>query len=522
MSLFKSVSLVGFLTLISRVFGFLRDILFARYLGAGMVSDSFFVAFKLPNFFRRVFAEGAFSAAFVPIFCSLLGDGTDAEKRLLAKRFAEDSLSVLFCTLLFFIVVMQLVMPWAMLVLAPGFSDDPEKLALATKYTQITFPYLMLISLVALLSSVLNGLHRFAFAAAAPILLNVVLIVALLFHTEDLAVSGSRLSFGVTAAGVAQLVWVMWGLWRAGFSLQLVLPKLNAGVRELGRLMLPVALGAGAMQINLVVDVMLASFLPEGSLSYLYYADRLNQLPIGVVGVAVGTVLLPALTRALAAGNFVHARHQHNRALEAALFLTLPAALAFIVISSEIVTVLFQRGAFNADDTASTAGALMAFSAGLPAYVLIKVLIPGYFARKDTKTPVKIALACLILNFIVNIVLMQYLSHVGLALGTAIAAWVNVFLLYRGLVTRDYFIADARLKQRLSATAGAALAMTALLFGLARLLADSLSSQSLEAVVALVVTMGAGLTTYLVVAWFFGAWQWSETREILGLGRRET
>lgn len=486
-----------------------------------MVSDSFFVAFKLPNFFRRVFAEGAFSAAFVPIFCSLLGDGTDTERRFLAKRFAEDALSVLFCILLFFTVVMQLAMPWAMLVLAPGFSDDPEKLALATRYTQITFPYLMLISLVALLSAVLNGLHRFAAAAAAPILLNAVLILALLFHSENLAVSGLRLSIGLTVAGIAQLVWMMWALHKAGFSLELVLPKLNEGVRELGRLMLPVALGAGAMQINLVVDVMLASFLPEGSLSYLYYADRLNQLPIGVVGVALGTVLLPALTRALAAGNFTHALHQHNRALEAALFLTLPAALAFIVISSEIVAVLFQRGAFNAVDTVRTAGALMAFSAGLPAYVLIKVLIPGYFARKDTKTPVKIALACMTLNFIVNIVLMQYLSHVGLALGTAISAWANVFLLYRGLVTRDYFVADSRLKQRLSATIGATLAMAALLFGLAHLFALPLSSRGLEASLALVVMMGGGLAMYLAAAWLFGALRWSEAREILGFGRRE-
>jgi putative peptidoglycan lipid II flippase len=516
-SLLKSISQVGSLTLVSRVLGFVRDVLFARFLGAGMVSDVFFVAFKLPNFFRRLFAEGAFSAAFVPIFCGLLGEGTDEEKRKLATRFAEDSLSVLLAVLLVFTALIEVVMPWAMLVLAPGFRDDPAKFALAVEYTRLTFPYLMLISVVALMSGVLNGLHRFAFAAAAPILLNAVLIGAVLFSAADPEVTGARLSVGVAAAGVAQLVWMMWGLARAGFSLRLVWPKVTPRVKELGRVMLPVALGAGAMQVNLVVDIILASFLPEGSLSYLYYADRLNQLPIGVVGIAVGTVLLPVLTRALAANDLPKALHQQNRALEAALFLTLPAALALVAIPHELIAVMFQRGAFDAADTMKTAWALMAYAAGLPAYVLVKALAPGYFARKDTKTPVKIGVLCLGVNFIANIILMQFLAHVGLALGTAIAAWVNVALLYRGLRTRGHFEADARLKRRALGMTAAAAAMALVLWAAAGWLQDALAGPLLEAGPALGLLVATGLGAYLAAAKALGAFEWAEVRQMLGL-----
>jgi len=519
MSLLKSISLVGSLTLASRVLGFVRDVLFARFLGAGMVSDVFFVAFKLPNFFRRLFAEGAFSAAFVPIFCGLLGEGTEEEKRQLARRFAEDSLSLLLAVLLAFTVFVQIVMPWAMLLLAPGFSSNPAKFDLAVHFTRLTFPYLMLISIVALMSGVLNGLHRFAFAAAAPILLNAVLVGALLLNAEDPAVTGQRLAIGVTAAGVAQLVWMAWGLQRTGFSLGLVFPKLTPRVRELGRIMLPVALGAGAMQVNLVIDIILASFLPEGSLSYLYYADRLNQLPIGVVGVAIGTVLLPTLTRSLAAGDLAKAMRQQNRALEAALFLTLPAALALIVIPHEIIAVLFQRGAFDAADTSKTASALMAFALGLPAYVLVKVLAPGYFARKNTRTPVKIGVLCLAVNFVANVILMQFLAHVGLALGTAIASWVNVALLYRGLRARGHFAADERLRRRALGMAGASLAMVVILLGLAALLTEALAGPALPAAAALSLLVGAGLGGYLVAAKALGAFEWAEAREMLGLRR---
>ncbi|MCH8172139.1 MAG: murein biosynthesis integral membrane protein MurJ [Proteobacteria bacterium] len=514
MSLIKSISTFSGLTLISRFLGFARDILIAKFLGAGLVSDVFFVAFKLPNFFRRLFAEGAFSAAFVPIFCGLLGSGKDAEKRRLAERFAEESLSVLVSILLAFTVVMQVAMPWVMILLAPGFMEDPAKFDLAIEFSRMTFPYLMLISIVALLGGVLNGLGRFAAGAAAPILMNLTLITAMIFFHDNAILTGHALARAVTLAGIIQLVWMLWGLSRAGFRPKLLWPKLTPRVRELGRVMAPVAFGAGVMQINLIVDVVLSSFLPQGSLSFLYYADRLNQLPIGVIGVAVGTVLLPALSRSLGAGNKKQAIFEQNRAMEAALLLTIPAAFALFIISFEMIAVLFQRGEFVASDTLATSKALMAYVIGLPAYVLVKVLVPAYYSRKDTKTPVKFGLISIGVNFVLNIVLMQFLAHVGLALATAIASWVNVTLLYLYLARRGYFRVDKRLKRRVLKIIGSSLVMGAVLWAVSGLLAPSFARGTFEGGAALIALVLIGLLVYGGAARLTGALSIAEARQL--------
>ncbi len=505
--------------MVSRVLGLTRDILMARYVGATMVADCFFVAFKLPNFFRRLFAEGAFNAAFVPIFCGILGGqggkGGDADHRARAKQFAQEALAVLLPVLLLFTALMQAVMPWAMYGLAPGFADDPEKFALAIEFTRATFPYLMLVSMVSLMAGVLNGLGRFAAAAAAPILLNITLIGSLVFFHDSALVAGWSLSHAVTIAGIIQFLWISLAASRAGMGLRLRRPRLSPRMRELGRIFLPAALGAGAVQINLVIDIILASFLPEGSLSFLFYADRLNQLPIGVIGVAVGTVLLPALSIALSSGDQQKAVRQQNRAIEAALFLTIPAAVALALVPGPVIGTLFERGAFTPQATAATAMALTAYAVGLPAYVLVKVLTPAFFSRKDTKTPVKVALVALLVNLVLNLILMIPLKHVGLALATAIAAWVNVIILYVILVRRGHFRVDARLKSRSLRIILAALVMGAGLWFLAGYLAGQFTAGTMDRVAALTGLVIGGLLIYALAARLLGAMRAGEIRKIL-------
>ncbi len=344
MNLLRAFLTVGSFTMISRVLGFIRDVLIAAVLGAGMIADAFFVAFKLPNFFRRLFAEGAFNAGFVPLFTEQL----ELNGKQDARRFAEEVLAVLLAVLLIFVTVFQIFMPWMMLGFAPGFSGDPAKFDLAVTLARLTFPYLLFISLVSLLGGVLNTISRFAAVAAAPILLNLCLIAAATVGTKLTGLPGHALAGGVALAGAAQLIWLAVACQRADWSLSLIWPRTSTRVKALLKLILPAAVGAGVVQINLVIDVMLASLLPEGSVSYLFYADRLNQLPIGVVGVAVGTALLPMLSRQWARREDDRAMGTLNRAIEISLILSVPAAFAYIAMPDELITTLFQRGAFDA------------------------------------------------------------------------------------------------------------------------------------------------------------------------------
>lgn len=514
-SLLRAFSTVGGLTLASRVLGFVRDVLMARYLGAGLAADCFFVAFKLPNFFRRLFAEGAFSAAFVPLFARALGKEPTDETHRQARAFAEDALSLLVLVLLVFTAAMQAAMPWAMTALAPGFIDQPAKYALAVDLTRLTFPYLLLISLVALFAGILNAVNRFAAAAAAPILLNLVLITSLLiFHDSEL-IAARALAVGVTFAGIVQFVWLFFAVARAGFAPRLPRPKLTPGLRRLLVVMAPVAVGAGVTQINLVIDVVLASFLGDGALSFLFYADRLNQLPLGVIGIAVGTVLLPRLSRSLSGGAEAEAAFEHNRAIEFALFLTLPAAAALALIPGPLIRALFEHGAFITGDTRATAAALTAYAVGLPAFVLVKVLVPGFYAREDTRTPVRIAMIALAANLVLNIALMIPLAHVGLALATSLAAWLNAGLLLTTLLKRGMLTLDDRIKARFGRMLAAAAAMGAGVFALARAFALG-PEAGIGAEIALIAGLvGAGLALYAGLAQATGALRWSEVKALL-------
>jgi putative peptidoglycan lipid II flippase len=511
MALLRSIATVGGYTMISRLLGFARDILIAATLGAGPVADAFFVAFKLPNFFRRLFAEGAFNAAFVPLFTRQMSEGG----RDAARAFTEEVLSVFVVTLLFFVTALQIAMPWVMYGFAPGFADDPYRFGLAVELAQVTFPYLLFISLVSQLGGVLNSLGRFSAAAATPIILNLCLIVAILGLSPFLETPGHALAWGVAVAGAAQFIWLMVACHRAEFRLRLLRPRLTPRVKRLLFLMLPGVIGAGVVQINLLIDVVIASILPSGSVSFLYYADRINQLPLGVIGVAVGTALLPLLSRQLRAGDDAAATASTNRALEFALLLTVPGAVALMVMPDLIVSVLFERGAFGVAETAATSAALAAYALGLPAYVLIKVLAPGFFAREDTATPVKVAAFCVAINLVLNLVLMGPLLHVGIALATAISAWINAGLLACLLVRRGHFVADARLRRAIPKTLLASAAMAGALWFAQDVLSGVADADAARAAVVLAVLVALGLVVFAAAAVGFGAARLADIKRLL-------
>ncbi|MBM3554208.1 MAG: murein biosynthesis integral membrane protein MurJ [Alphaproteobacteria bacterium] len=511
MSLMRAVATVGGFTLVSRVLGFVRDMLMAAALGAGLGADAFFVAFKLPNFFRRLFAEGAFNAAFVPLYAEAATKGGAAA----ARAFAEQALAALLATLLAFTLAAQLGMPWLMHLLAPGFAADPPKFALTIELTIITFPYLLFVSLVSLQGGVLNASGRFAAVAIAPILLNLCLIAALLALPTDEASKGRMLAWAVFAAGALQFLFLNRVGAGAVFPLDLKIPGLSPEVKRLLILAAPAAIGAGVAQINLVVDIILASFLPPGSVSYLFYADRLNELPIGVIGVAVGTALLPTLARRIAAGETAEAHAVQNRAIEAVLLFALPAGAALMVLADEVIRTLFERGAFGPAETRATAAALVAYSMGLPGYVLVKALAPGFFARQDTATPVKIAIACVLLNLALNLVLMGPLLHVGLALSTAIASTVNAALLGWVLTRRGHLAPDARLKRRAAGIVAATAAMALAVWLAAGALAPRLVGSQIERWSALGLLVVLGVVVYAGAAQLFVATDWRELRRLL-------
>ncbi len=508
----RAIATVGSWTMASRVLGFLRDMLIAARLGAGPVADAFFVALKLPNLFRRLFGEGAFNAAFVPAFAGTLAAEGRAQAQLLAERMA----SILSLWLALLVLLGLLFMEGVITAIAPGFLADPERYALAVEMTRITLPYLWFICLAALVSGVLNGLDRFAAAAAAPVLFNLLLMTALLGLSPVVATPGHALSWGVLAAGAAQLALVWVAARQAGMALNLFArPAFPPEVRAILRRMVPGVLGAGVTQLNLAIDVIIASTLPAGAVSFLYYADRVAQLPLGVVGAAIGTAMLPLLARQIRLGQSLGAHRTQNRAIEVALALSLPAALALAVAATPIIAALFERGAFGADATAASAAALAAYAFGLPAVVLIKALAPGFFARGDLATPVKIGLATVALNLALNLALAPLIGHVGIALATSLAAYANAALLALLLHRRRRWRPDRRLLRTLPRLAASAAVMAAGLVLLLWLVPVPAGALARVALVGGIVALGLVL--------YFGAAQASggfDVRQLARLRRR--
>jgi len=502
MQLLRAIATVGGWTIASRIVGFARDAGMAGVMGAGLVTDAFLVAFQFPNLFRKLFAEGAFNTAFVPLFAGALeGEGEKG-----AKRFAEETLALMLPVLLIFTVVMIIFMPWVVQVIAPGFVQDPEKMRLTVDFTRLTFPYLMFMSLTAMFGGILNALHRFVAAAAAPILLNVFLLLALLLSYKGVFPNvGLTQSWAVALAGIGQFLWLCRSAARVGFLPRLRRPRATPEMRRLWKLMVPGALGAGVYQINVLVGTALATLLPQGSVSWLYYADRLTQFPLGVVGAAVAVALLPLLAKQVKSGDTAGATDSQNRALEFALLLTVPATVGLIAIPYQIVEVLFQRGEFGSADTVQTAYALAAFALGLPAFVLVKAFGPGYYARQDTVTPVKIAGLTLLVNIILAYGLMRVMGHAGIALATSITAWLNAFLLGGILHRRGYFVVDIRLKRFMPRLSISVVIMGVALWLGARALAEPFNGDLKHQVVALGILCGGGFLLFITLIQITGA-----------------
>jgi putative peptidoglycan lipid II flippase len=519
MSLLKSAATVGGFTLLSRLFGFVRDQLIAFTLGTGFVAEAFFVAQRFPNLFRALFAEGAFNNAFVPQFARKV----ESEGQEKAFAFARDVLSVLFNWMIVFTALAMIFMPWLIHAFAPGFRGNAATYDLTVELTRICFPYLGLMSLTALFGGVLNSLGRFTAAAAAPIVLNIIVISVTLLawylglgNTPD---TGRFLAYGVTISGVVQMLLLYWSVWRAGARIRPGLPRLTADVKRVLLLSVPGIISGGVTQINLAVATALASGI-SGGVAYLYYADRLFQLPLGVIGVAIGVVLLPTLSRKLRANDAQGALDSQNRALEFALFLTLPAAAALIIIGRPILHTVFEHGAFTRADTLAVAPALAAFATGLPAFTLTKIFQPAFYAREDTRTPMYFAMFAVALNIVASLILVKFLSHVGIALATSIAAWLNALLLIVVSLRRGYYAADARFTSRLPRMLLALAAMAAVMWGLLVYLLEANYAEKAglaAAVWGLLALMAAGIISYFAVAHVSGAFRFSD---LLGAMRK--
>ncbi len=508
--LISGIFTVGGWTLVSRVMGFARDIMIAGFLGASPVAEAFLIAFSLPNMFRRFFAEGAFNMAFVPMFSKKLESG---EK---PQDFARDAMSGLMALLIGLTLIAQIFMPWLVLAMASGFAED-NRFALAVGFGRIAFPYILFISLAALISGALNAMGKFWVAAAAPVLLNVLFITAMTVAALIGWDIGNTLAWSVPIAGMAQLALVWWAANREGLRLIPRWPRLTPDIKRLAIIAAPAALAGGVVQVNLLVGRQVASFF-DGAIAWLNYADRLYQLPLGVVGIAIGVVLLPDLSRKLRAGDGAGGQDAVNRAAEFSLALTLPAAVALVVIPVPLVSVLFERGAFGARDAAMTASALAIYGAGLPAFVLQKVLQPLYFAREDTRRPFHFALVAMAINAVLAIGLSGIMGFLAAALGTTLAGWAMVVLLWRG--SREMgqaALVDARLRRVIPRVTLASVIMGAALWPMAQWLAPYLGEPGLR-YGALGLLVVSAILIYAVAAISLGAFSLAALKAMLRRG----
>ena len=507
MSLLRHVGTIGGLTMVSRIAGMARDMIFARVLGANAVTDAWLQAFIIPNVFRRLFAEGAFSAAFVPMFSKRMhGDGIES-----ARSFSDDVLSVFLPVLIALVAVVELAMPGVIWLLAEK-PIDPGEFDMAVDFARIMFPYIVLVSLVTLFTGMLNSVSRFAPGASFPIILNLGLIAALLFGERWAAATGASVAqiaylvaWAVTASGVMQLVWLFIWVRVEGFRPRLLWPRLTPEVKRLGIIALPAAIGGGAYQINTLVQLYFLNQLESGALSHMNYADRLNQLPLGIIGIALSTAILPTLSRFVGSKNREGADRIQSDAIELAMLLTLPATVALAICGIPFVTMIFQGGRFDLADAAVTGDVLTALVMGLPAYVLVKVLVPAFYARADTRTPVYAAFAALAVFVTLNIVFLERFGVVGVAAASAIGAWLNAGYLYAVLVVRQYYKAPGALLLRIARQIVAAAAMGAALWFARDLLTGYYAAGVFARLFALVVLVACAAIVYFGVAFAIGA-----------------
>jgi putative peptidoglycan lipid II flippase len=500
MNLLKALATVSSMTLLSRILGFVRDFVIARIFGAGMLTDAFFVAFKLPNLLRRLFAEGAFAQAFVPILGEYKNKGGEPQARQLVDRVA----TLLFLILLVVTLLGMAAAPVLVYISAPGFAADPGKFALTVELTRITFPYILFMSLVALSGGVLNTWSRFAVPAFTPVLLNLSFIGMALFATPYFDQPVMVLGWAVFLGGLLQLAFQLPSLKRIGMLPRFSFDWKDAGVRRILRLMAPAVLGVSVAQVSLLINTIFASFLGTGSVSWLYYADRLMEFPAGMLGAALGTILLPSLARYHAGEKFDDYSRLLDWGLRLTLLLAAPAALALAIIAVPLITTLFHHGAFTDVDVFKTRDALVAYSIGLLGLILVKVLAPGFYARQNVRTPVKIALLTLFVTQMLNLALIGWLKHAGLALSIGLAACLNALLLYRGLRRHGIYTPQPGWPVFYAKLAVAMLVMGSALWFAGGEAADwirwSLSERLLR--LALIVTLGAAI--YFTTLWLTG------------------
>ncbi len=511
-SLVRSVGTIGGLTAVSRVFGFVRDMLLSRVLGAGLAADAWQLAFTLPNTFRRLFAEGAFSVAFVPMYARALhgADGSEAGEAA-ADEFAGDVLSVFVWVLLAFSAICMIVMPGIVWLLAREYGQVPGKFELSVTLSRMTFPYLALVSLVAMLSGVLNARSRFAPGAFVPVFLNLVMIGGIVTGWYLRGPEGSdtvvawALAVSLTVSGFVQLAYMWWAARRAGVRLKLRAPKFTPQVRRLGLLILPATFGAGIYQISQLVDTFFATSLPQGSLTLLKLADRLNQMPLGIFGIALGTAILPMLARHIQLDNKAEAQRLQANAVEVGTLLTLPAAAALAICAPAFVTAFFVGGKMTPADGAVMSQIVVALVCGLPAYVLVKVFQPAFFSREDTRTPVLVAAGALSINIALNFYVVPRYGIVGLAAATAFTATLNVLALYTLLQMRGWFHLTARLAGRIVRQLGATTLMAAFLWWLMPHLAGRFGAGVIERIWALGLLVASGAAVFFAAAFVLGA-----------------
>lgn len=516
MKLIRSTAIISFFTLMSRILGLVRDTLMANYLGASVVNDALITATRLPNLFRRMFAEGAFNAAFIPLYARRIENEGDEK----AAQFAGEAVSALFFLVAIIVVGFQITMPWTLNIIGGGLDkelaqfDGKTVYDLAVIYARITMPYLLLMSLSALISGMLNTHNRFAIAAFVPVLYNLVAISILVLTTRgeiSMEELGLYLSIGMTASGLLQLGMLYYGLKRSNIRLRFYRPRLTPGVRRLWVLGVPGMISAGITQINIAVSHSIAT-LKDSAPSWLYYADRLYQLPLGIIGIAMGVALLPALARRLRSGDETGAITSMNRALEITAYLTIPATVALAVMPEFLIGGLFERGMFKASDTQQTALALQMFAFGLPAFVLLKVLTPAFFARENTKTPMIFAAISAAINLVFGAAMFFTLGFFGLALATSIAGWTNVVLLTRVLFREGHLRFDKRLKLRVPRVAASAVMMGLAIWILSRWAQPKLSGFILNDYFWLGIVCGLGLSVYIVFSFVFRAFSTADFR----------
>ncbi len=515
MNLIKSTGTIGGLTMVSRIAGFAREMLMSRILGAGIYTDAFYVAFRLPNTFRRLFGEGAFSAGFVPLYSQRLQSGGEGE----ARQFSEEVLAVFLPTLILFTLAFELIMPLFILAIT-GWHG--QQLAFGTFLTRITFPYLLLISLVSLFSGILNSIARFTAAAFAPALLNLAMLAALIFFRQGGAISATAVASAVTVGGILQLGLLLAACKRAGIVLKLRKPKMTPGVRQFVRVVIPATLGAGVYQVSVFIDTFFLTRIGTGAVSWFNYADRLNQLPLGVIGAAIGTAILPQVSRHVDIGEADQAARVQGQAAELAMLLCLPAALALAVSALPLVSAIFEAGRFNASDAHYTALTLSLIALGLPAYVLVKVLTPGFYARRDTATPVKVALVVLVANIILNFALIPPFGIGGLAAAVALSSWLNCTILYVLLHRRGHFRVEKWLASRLVRQLIAAAAMAVALVAIRTALASWFDGSFTQRVAGVLAIVGGGMIVYFPLVWVLGGTDREELKMLLKRKRPST